>query len=251
MANTVDDYEYVDENSIPEDLCCPICMRPFIDPICLQECGHTYCQQCIRVHIARIPRCPMCQLPTSSTDIVPVKTRPFINQLNQLLVKCSICSNSKIQRLDLRKHQIQCSELIPCPAANLKCPWRGSAADLKNHIEQCALTQIQPLFKQLEAKFNLKIQQQTEDIRKLNVVIQDQAKCIREQTEQMRFMSKILQMTSKNMKARCQETYRDNRAYCDNCNSRYALQEHMNSLHYCPNTDFCETCAKKLNLINS
>ena len=37
-------FEYMNEGSIDPELKCSICTDPFIDPVCISACNHTFCR---------------------------------------------------------------------------------------------------------------------------------------------------------------------------------------------------------------
>lgn len=49
---------------LKKQLECPICLDTFDDPICVIECGHTFCDKCIRTAFdGGAHRCPFCRKP--------------------------------------------------------------------------------------------------------------------------------------------------------------------------------------------
>ena len=215
-------YDYVNENSISEDLLCPVCTDPLIEPLCANQCGHTFCRQCITTTFRTMSQCPTCRESLELDDFRPVNTRPFLNQLNQLLVKCKMCSTTNIQRGNFNDHLTKCASIdVQCPAADMECDWKGKRNEVEEHTRICALVKIQPIVAELNAK-------------------------VKEQAEQISFLYQILKITSKNCKKRCEEkNYTNGRAYCDICKQKFAFDEHKNRLHFCPNTDICADCVAK------
>ncbi|CAF2976826.1 unnamed protein product [Rotaria sp. Silwood2] len=219
---TSDNYEYMNENSIHEDLLCPICTDPLEDPVSANECGHTFCHKCIMDTFRDMSTCPTCRRDLTLEDFHPVTIRPFLNQLNQLLVKCKWCSQINIQRGNFKDHSTNCTKvLISCPAAHLKCDWKGQRDKIQSHISECPLVKVQPMIDELNA-------------------------LVKQQAEQIHFLYTILDKTSKSQKKACQEYYKANGvAYCDTCKKKFTFGEHKRRLHFCPDTDFCSDCVKK------
>jgi hypothetical protein len=217
-----DNYEYMDENSIHEDLLCPLCTDPFEEPLCANQCGHTFCRRCITKTFHSMSQCPTCRQSLKLEDFHPVNIRPFLNQLNQLLVKCKMCSTTNIQRGNFKDHITKCTAAkVSCPAADIKCDWTGQRDQLQDHIRICALIKVQPMISELK-------------------------ELVKQQSEQIRFLYTILEKTSKNHKKACQEYYKARgSAYCDICKKKFTFDEHERRLHYCPDTDFCSDCVKK------
>ena len=223
MENRVD-YEYVDEMSIPEDICCPLCTGPFEEPVCANQCGHTFCCQCITKAFDNLSQCPTCREPLELTDFHPVKIRPFLNQLNQLLVKCKICSTTNIQRGNFKDHTTKCMvAYVSCPAADIKCGWTGKRGQLQEHIEICPLIRLQPMFSELN-------------------------ELVKRQSEQICFLFTVLRKSSENQKNACQEKLYNKgpgSIYCDVCEKVFTFNDRIYGLHYCPNTDICVDCVEK------
>ena len=63
-----------------EDFSCPICMSMIKDPF-VTDCGHTFCFQCITMHLVNKKSCPCC-----STYVTADKVHP-----NFLLHKVGNC----------------------------------------------------------------------------------------------------------------------------------------------------------------
>ncbi|CAF0806341.1 unnamed protein product [Rotaria sordida] len=219
---TSDDYEYMNESSIHEDLLCPICTDPLEDPLCANQCGHTFCRKCITDTFRNMSRCPTCRHDLKLEDFHPVTIRPFLNQLNQLLVKCKWCSQINIQRGNFKDHMINCEErMVSCPAAHLKCDWKGQHDKMHDHVNKCPLIKVQPIIDELNAS-------------------------VKQQSEQIHFLYTILEKISKSHSQACQERYKARGvARCDMCGKSFTFNEHIRRLHYCPNTDFCSDCVKK------
>ena len=51
-------FEYVDEKSIDEDLLCAVCLKPMVTPT-TTNCGHPFCKSCL----SALKICPMCREP--------------------------------------------------------------------------------------------------------------------------------------------------------------------------------------------
>ena len=53
----------MEEQEIPEDLKCVICMEIFLNPVIL-GCGHSFCKLCIQDILKTNPKCPTCKTPS-------------------------------------------------------------------------------------------------------------------------------------------------------------------------------------------
>eukprot|EP01120_Amphizonella_sp_Union-15-10_P009280 TRINITY_DN3480_c0_g1_i1.p1 TRINITY_DN3480_c0_g1~~TRINITY_DN3480_c0_g1_i1.p1 ORF type:complete len:229 (+),score=23.77 TRINITY_DN3480_c0_g1_i1:43-687(+) len=168
---------YLNEDSIQEDLLCPICRLPFNEPvehpiIGKGGCSQVYCQDCVR----NLNSCPHCQNPVSSWNILrktPAIQRFLFNPLDELRVYCPTCdcSVARGQLLDHmniclkpcsrgcgveitpnkeKEHESICTNMIiPCRALNVMCPWQGPRKNSIEHEEKCPYVQLQPLLKSL------------------------------------------------------------------------------------------------------
>ncbi|CAF1100879.1 unnamed protein product [Rotaria sp. Silwood1] len=202
---TSNSYEYINERSINEELLCSICTDPFEDPLCANQCGHTFCRKCITDTFCRkcitdtfcrkcitdtfrdMSRCPTCRHDLKLEDFHPVTIRPFLNQLNQLLVKCKWCSQSNIERGNFKDHLSNCvEEILSCPAANLKCDWKGKRDKIQDHVSICPLIKVQPMIVELTDL----VKQQSEQIRCLDTLV-------KQQLGQIRFLYTILETQAK------------------------------------------------------
>jgi hypothetical protein len=217
-----DNYEYMDESAIHEDLLCPLCTDPLDDPLSANQCGHTFCRKCITDTFRTMSNCPACRHPLTLEDFHPITIRPFLNQLNQLLVKCKVCSQTNIQRGNFKDHITKCIKAnVSCPAADIKCDWTGQRDQMQGHVRICPLIKIQPMISELNA-------------------------LVKQQSQQIHFLYTVLEKKSNNHQKACQEYYKaSGSAYCDLCKVKFTFDEHKNRLHYCPETDFCSDCVKK------
>ncbi len=220
MANS-NDYEFMNENSIHEDLLCPLCTDPLEEPVCANQCGHTFCRKCITNTFRTMSKCPTCRHDLTLEDFQPVNIRPFLNQLNQLLVKCRLCSQEDIQWGNFKDHSTKCMERnVSCPAADIKCEWTGKRDKIQDHVNVCPLIKVRPMITELNAQ-------------------------VQQQSEQIRFLFTILGKISENHKTACRERYGVNGpASCDICGKLFKFDTNKRRLHYCPQTDICADCLK-------
>ncbi|UJR20296.1 hypothetical protein I4U23_023427 [Adineta vaga] len=220
---TTNNYEYMNESSIHEDLLCPLCTDPLVEPLCANKCGHTFCRVCITNSFYTMSTCPVCRCDLTLEDFHTVNIRPLLNQLNQLLVKCQLCSQNNIQRGNLKDHIEKCSQRqLLCPAANLKCDWTGKQDEVADHVNNCLLMKVRPLINELNAQ-------------------------VKQQSDQIHFLSTILKKISSNHTTACKEIGYGRRgtALCDVCGKKYTLNEDKQRLHFCPQTDICSDCVTK------
>lgn len=143
-------FEYMDKTSIDEDLNCEYCNSPLIEPVST-PCKHTFCRACIENKLKKIgdgcakPKCKNKSM--TLEDLTPVTERIVLNMLDRLLVKCTSCGMTNIQRGAFEKHVMKSCPKAPisCTAADIKCPWRGPSEQLKQHLLSCVYEQLRPV----------------------------------------------------------------------------------------------------------
>jgi hypothetical protein len=138
MADNID-YEYENEDSIDNNLKCGICNDPFIDPV-VTPCHHSYCWLCLdRWFQTSKSTCPACRKIISRLNTIPVTLLSFLSMLDQLLVECKLCKQSKIQRGNFEDHidKICPKKIVNCSASDINCPWTGLREELQTHLSTC------------------------------------------------------------------------------------------------------------------
>jgi hypothetical protein len=167
-------FEYMDKASIDKDLNCEYCNNPLVEPVST-PCKHTFCRVCIENKIKKTggacakPKCKNKSI--ALEDLTPVTERIVLNMLDRLLVKCTACGMTNIQRGTFDKHATKAcpKATVLCTAADIKCPWAGSSDQLKQHIISCAYEQIRPILTEIiqdNRQLKEKIQQMSEQCMK-------------------------------------------------------------------------------------
>ncbi|CAF5040883.1 unnamed protein product [Rotaria sp. Silwood1] len=137
----MDNYEYMEESTIPVDFICKLCKKPFIDPVILPSpCEQTFCLKCIQTNLENHSNnCSECnKKPLSNNDLK--SENPILRKmLDKLLVKCCSCSEENIQRSNFSEHiQQQCPKrIVDCSANDILCPWNGHYDELNEHFNHC------------------------------------------------------------------------------------------------------------------
>ncbi|CAF1372995.1 unnamed protein product [Rotaria sordida] len=160
-------YEYINENEIDDELKCIICKQPFEYPVSLSICHHTFCKECIKIWFYQNQTCPICRQiirhcyerinqSFEYSLYVPINTRIVLNQLDRLLVRCLLCHETNIQRCHWKNHEKNClKQIISCPSADIKCPWKGSKDTLSIHLNNCSFQQVQPIINEFKNELKL------------------------------------------------------------------------------------------------
>ena len=154
-------YEYINESSIDPALVCVICSTPFDHPRCT-PCGHTFCRECIVGWFnSGNSSCPMCRQQPISINSLVCAGRTVRDAVDHLLVKCGWCTEAEFQRCHYDEHvDKECPKVIvPCPSADIKCAWKGSRDQLKNHTATCPFNPFRTILVELMTK-NQELQEQ-------------------------------------------------------------------------------------------
>ena len=155
----------MNESSIDENYKCSICNEPFKHPV-TTSCDHSYCQECIERWLDEgSSSCPTCRHSLSMNDFKPVTTRLVLNILDRLIVKCSECGQTGIQRGNFDDHIMKvCPKgTIVCSAFDIKCPWSGSRDQLQNHLANCSYEQLRPVLSYL-VNSNRQLEEQVQNL---------------------------------------------------------------------------------------
>ena len=118
------EYKYADEASIKEDLKCPICLGPLVEPVQVEcQCFAHYCSTCCPKE-----KCSKCRGNfTIVTRLTMPRDKIILNQLNELKVSCSNSGNACDwvgERGNLKDHLGQCLHYL-CPSRKQGCVWKG------------------------------------------------------------------------------------------------------------------------------
>ncbi|KAF2219223.1 TRAF-like signal transducer [Elsinoe ampelina] len=136
--------DYVSEYD--NNLMCPICHSPFVDPVVLQECDHCFCRDCLRQtwsiseYQPGIPKgnCPTCRTHCKLMGRGPV-SRILVNILDDLVVRCPKheegCT-SEIKRSEVQNHvNNYCAYTwVECPGQDCELPLRRKDAEECMHF---------------------------------------------------------------------------------------------------------------------
>lgn len=121
LKHLVDSRALTYDGTVDENLVCPICRCPFVNPV-LTGCDHVFCRSCILGSLSHSSLCPIDRLPLSDDTITKAPKMVF-NQLDSLKVKCPCCS-SRVSRSSLENHlEKYCLDaFVRCPGYIEGCP---------------------------------------------------------------------------------------------------------------------------------
>lgn len=120
-----------------DNLMCPICRCPFVEPVVLAECDHCFCRDCIRQcwHNSRSynplgPKgdCPTCRTP-SKLGPRNATSKILVNIIDDLIVKCPKSDEgckAEVKRGEIADHvSIYCGyALVECVGEDCELPVR-------------------------------------------------------------------------------------------------------------------------------
>ncbi|KAF2216879.1 hypothetical protein CERZMDRAFT_32780 [Cercospora zeae-maydis SCOH1-5] len=126
------DLRLLDYVASPDDnLTCPICRCPFVDPVGLVECDHYFCRDCIRQTwsllttynpLAAKGDCPTCRTP-AKLGPRSATSKILINIVDDLLVKCPKADEGC--PVEVKRGEVQDHISIYCGYAMIECPQEG------------------------------------------------------------------------------------------------------------------------------
>jgi hypothetical protein len=125
-----------------DNLVCPICRCPLVDPVLLMDCDHCFCRECIRQtwpeHAPLGPKgdCPTCRMPAKLGPRVST-TKILVNILDDLVVKCPKSENgckSQVKRGEVQDHiAIYCGySMVECKDSTC-----GQSIQRKDYEQGC------------------------------------------------------------------------------------------------------------------
>jgi hypothetical protein len=231
----LDEFEYMNEGLINDELKCSICHRPFELPVSTEICEHTFCQKCIKTWLEENQTCSSCRQTVLFSNFIPVTNRIVLNLLNRIPVRCILCRQINIERGNFKDHKEQCiKRIVSCSSSSLSCTWTGRQDELSQHERTCPYRKVQSIVDELESKN-----------RQLQVTVQTQA-------EQIRFLS-LLYNNSQPMHENCVQT-----DYCKifcfspaereepTCNMCHSSTRFINiAVHHCDGGCLCKNCYQK------
>ena len=146
------------------------CDEPFKRPV-TTPCDHTYFRECIEHWFNEgYSSCPTCRSLLSFENLKPVTTYLVLNILDKLLVKCSDCGETRIQRGNFSDHMTKIcpTATIHCTAFDIKCPWSGPRDEIHHHLSNCSYENLRPVL----SEFISQNRQLVEQVRTLTNQVQ-------------------------------------------------------------------------------
>jgi hypothetical protein len=114
--------------------------------------------------------------------------------LDKLLVKCVDCGQTGIKRGQFDHHieEICPATLVPCSAADIRCPWKGRAKQLNLHRDSCDYERLRVVLTELITE-NEKLKKENHSYQTLNTIVERKSNGIQDQRTE--HMATITQLT--------------------------------------------------------
>lgn len=153
----------LNQENVPEDLICSICMTVPADPL-ITPCDHIFCRTCIYQAL-------------SDRRLCPIDRRP--------------CALDQLQRLDGLSSRIWSGIQVKCGGHDSGCAWRGSITDYSAHVQNnCSVLRGPPSAGNTNVASIAMWEEELESLREENTSLQmrlDEA--LRHNSNQMRLLS--------------------------------------------------------------
>ncbi|KAG0651614.1 RING finger 84 [Hyphodiscus hymeniophilus] len=114
LPHTVDFRGLNYADTVDENLLCPICRVPMVEPVDT-ACDHTFCKDCITEAFKYSNLCPIDRFSLTNTDLHKAH-KIVTNQLDALLVLCPCCTSPVPRAMILNHLERYCKDaLVRCP----------------------------------------------------------------------------------------------------------------------------------------
>lgn len=119
-------FDYHNPEAIDEELKCPICLDPFVEPVVLKCCEHMLCKNCAEP----CAECPLCRGMHKPFANPP---RLIMNMLSRIDVSCQVCST--VVKRDAFPNHVRDVCPFPCPNG---CGVPQTRATVAKHLDLCS-----------------------------------------------------------------------------------------------------------------
>jgi len=182
-------YSYTNEQTVDEELKCPVCLEPLVSPAVCSYCRNTFCRTCVESE----KMCPICRGNVSLQE----PPRLLLNLLGKLTVKCNVCSkevkrgdfsthvmqecpikcswgcNAIVTRSTLETHKNVCPyKMIQCLASDVGCTFVSTKSSMDNHLRICPYLNLQPLLQAQQNRIQ-QLEKKVQTLEKLNNITQN------------------------------------------------------------------------------
>ncbi|KAL3315182.1 ligand of numb-protein X 2 [Cichlidogyrus casuarinus] len=140
------------------ELYCPLCNNPLIDPL-ETKCGHTFCNICLKQHLATQALCPVDQ-----KIINYLECQQTTSIVKKLLDKLQVSCPNKfkpagcevvVARTELEAHLKVCKfSIVSCPYAHSGCLLKIYKFQLPMHESECPYDPQNGISKAITGKFS-------------------------------------------------------------------------------------------------
>ncbi|CAG8499185.1 17974_t:CDS:2 [Funneliformis caledonium] len=126
--------------SVNSNLICCICQTPFVEPVVIDSCGHTFCKDCITRSLSTRSTCPVDRSHISNVNELKPAAKIIVNMVNELLVYCPNKNDGCLyqgQRQLLNFHLQEECLFTKLECRNEECREMILKKDLSKHMESC------------------------------------------------------------------------------------------------------------------
>eukprot|EP00984_Skeletonema_dohrnii_P019971 scaffold9663_cov73-Skeletonema_dohrnii-CCMP3373.AAC.1 len=111
-SNTAAPPVTLNQENIPDDLICSICLTVPADPL-VTPCDHMFCKPCIHQAL-------------NDRNLCPIDRRP--------------CTVGQLKQLEGLSFRVWSGIQVKCGGRESGCAWRGSIADYATHTQNCTMS---------------------------------------------------------------------------------------------------------------
>ncbi|RIA98559.1 hypothetical protein C1645_795773 [Glomus cerebriforme] len=126
--------------SVNSNLICCVCQTPFVDPVVIESCGHTFCKNCITQALLTRSTCPVDRSHISSVNEFRPAAKIIVNMVNELLTYCpnknAGCTYQGQRQLLIYHLKEECM-FAKLACRNEECGEMILKKDLSKHMESC------------------------------------------------------------------------------------------------------------------
>jgi len=203
MAEAIGGYDFEFIEDIPDDLTCTLCHYALKNPVQIEDCGHTFCEDCFnrtKDHASANALEFCCPLDRQVIDIGRVfKNKADERKVLNLKVKCRYFEDDCEWIGELRnalEHESKCSK-------NKTIIDKTSEVELKQLLNRMAELESKLQANEENVKINVKkLAEKDRQIENQNQQIENQSKQIENQNKQIENQNKQVEMQNKQMENR-------------------------------------------------
>ena len=138
-------FEFVEEKW-DEEIVCPVCSLPLVNPTMHKPCNNSICLECAKKNSYE---CPSCEKEPGEDSFSKVTLKILLNILGKVKVECSLCP-LVCSMAEFETHKKTCDGVVvECEGKQLGCEYSGPKRDLSSHKKECERFKMGPIFAHL------------------------------------------------------------------------------------------------------